>query len=156
MLRLYKEVFVGSASCCFLAFHCFSMISPDFRFFCACFASPRLSLLSIASLWLLLLFLLFSACLAFPCLSFAFHCFPVISCFSCFFCACLALPGFSPAFLYFPASCPVVAYCFPVLIAFAFCGLYISSCLPAFRAFYTFRAFLVCFLLYWLLCFVSP
>ena len=81
-----------------LAFHCFSVVAPAFLAlpaFCACFAFPCLFIGD------------------FSCCSFC----------SCFFCACLALPNFSPAFLYFPASCPLVAYWFPDLIAFAIYGL---------------------------------
>ena len=97
------------------------------------------SLLVIASLWFLLLFLLLIGSLAsvFPAFLCLF-CFPLLfiascdlSCFSylsCFFCAHLA-PGFSPTLLYFLAFCPLVAYCVPVLTAFAFYGRLLPSLL---------------------------
>ena len=40
------------------------------------------------------------------------------------FLAFLALPASSPAFPYFPASCPLVAYCFSVFIAFVAVAFY--------------------------------
>ena len=99
----------------------------------------------------------FCVCLAFP----AFHCFLVISPFLAFP-ASFALVLHFLAFLlcFFPASCPFVAYCFRVLIVFAFYGLchrcFFGCFIAAFLVFYPVPTLVVCCLLYRLLCLSHP
>ena len=126
----------------FLAFPCFALLLCGFSCLSCSFV---LVLLSLHVLCFSLLLCDFSCC----------------CCFSCFFSACFGLSGFSPAFLYFPASCPLVAYCFPVLISVTYflwplLLLPFICCIPACLVIHTFPSLVVCFLLYWLLCFDSP
>ena len=114
----------------FLAFHCFSMISPAF--------SCLFVLAFIASLWLLLLFLLFLLLLL--CLSLLPYNFSSCrSCLSCFFCACLALPGFSPVFFTFLLLVllwRIVSLFELLVLSMAFVAV-AFWCIPAFLAFDT-------------------